>query len=70
MKVYNTEFNRDWDLTENILGNYNQLYSKAIIGLNNKKYGSLDYSFQNLNYKNYFNGIRNALNLISNQKGI
>ena len=67
-RIYNTEFNRDWDLTENILGNYNQLYSKGIIGLNNKKLGSLDYSFENLNYKNYFNGVRNALSLISNQK--
>ena len=67
-RIYNTEFNRDWDLTENILGNYNQLYSRAIIGLNNKKLGSLDYSFENLNYRNYFNGVRNAVSVISNQK--
>ena len=67
-RIYNTEFNRDWDLNENILGNYNQLFSKAIVGLNNKKLGSLDYSFENLNYKNYFNGVRNAISLISNQK--
>ena len=67
-RIYNTEFNRDWDLNENILGNYNQLFSKAIVGLNNKKLGSLDYSFENLNYKNYFNGVRNTVSIISNQK--
>ena len=67
-RIYNTEFNRDWDLNENILGNYNQLFSKATVGLNNNKLGSLDYSFENLNYKNYFNGVRNAISLISNQK--
>ena len=55
-------------MNENILGNYNQLFSKAIVGLNNKKLGSLDYSFENLNYKNYFDGVRNAISLISNQK--
>ena len=67
-RIYNTEFNRDWDLNENILGNYNQLFSKAFVGLNNKKLGSIDYSFENLNYRDYFNGLRNAVSVISNQK--
>ena len=35
-RIYNTEFNRDWDLNENIFGNYNQLLAKDIVGLNTK----------------------------------
>ena len=66
-RIYNTEFDRDWDLNENILNNYNQLFTKAAIQINNKKRGLIDYNFENLNYKNHFNGVRNTLNLISNQ---
>ena len=28
-RIYNTEFNRDWDLNENISKNYNQLLYKS-----------------------------------------
>ena len=58
---------RDWDLNENISNNYNQLFTKVNIGFNTKKIGQFNYNFENLNYKNYFNGLRNSLNVISNQ---
>ena len=66
-RIYNTEFNRDWDLNENISKNYNQFYTKAIIGLSNEKIGALDYKFENLNYGNYFNGFRNSIDIKSNK---
>ena len=66
-RIYNTEFNRDWDLNENISNNYNQLFTKFNIGINTKKIGQFNYNFENLNYKNYFNGLRNSLNVILNQ---
>ena len=66
-RIYNTEFNRDWDLNENISKNYNQFYTKAIIGLSNEKIGALDYKFENLNYGSYFNGFRNSIDIKSNK---
>ena len=66
-RIYNTEFNRDWDLNENISGNYNQLLTKGILELNNEKIGVLNYSFENLKYGDLFRGIRNNLNINSNK---
>ena len=66
-RIYNTEFNRDWDLNENISKNYNQLFTKAIIELSNNKIGSLNYRFENLNYGDYFNGVRNSINFKTNE---
>ena len=66
-RIYNTEFNRDWDLNENISGNYNQLLTKGILELNNEKIGVLNYSFENLKYGDLFSGIRNNLNINSNK---
>ena len=66
-RIYNTEFNRDWDLNENISKNYNQFYTKAIIELSNEKIGALDYKFENLNYGSYFNGFRNSIDIKSNK---
>ena len=36
-RIYNTEFNRDWDFNEHISNDYNQLFSKATLELNKKK---------------------------------
>ena len=66
-RIYNTEFNRDWDLNENISGNYNQLLTKGILELNNEKIGVLNYSFENLKYGDLFSGIRNNLNINSDK---
>ena len=49
------------------MNNYNQLFTKFNIGINTKKIGQFNYNFENLNYKNYFNGLRNSLNVILNQ---
>ena len=66
-RIYNTEFSRDWDLNENILENYNQFFSKASFELSNNKFGLLNYKIENLNYDNYFKGVRNTVNLESNK---
>ena len=66
-RIYNTEFSRDWDLNENILENYNQFFSKASFELSNNKFGLLNYKIENLNYDNYFKGVRNNINLESNK---
>ena len=66
-RIYNTEFSRDWDLNENILENYNQFFSKASFELSNNKFGILNYKLENLNYDNYFKGVRNTVNLESNK---
>ena len=66
-RIYNTEFNRDWDLNEDILRNYNQLFTNGILELSNEKIGVLNYGFENLKYGNNFNGIRNTLNINSNK---
>jgi len=66
-RIYNTEFNRDWDLNENISRNYNQLFTKGVFEISNDKIGVLNYGFESLKYGNYFNGIRNNLNINSNK---
>ena len=66
-RIYNTEFNRDWDLNENISRNYNQLLAKGVLELNNEKIGVLNYSFENLKFGNFFNGVRNNLNINTNK---
>ena len=58
---------RDWDLNENVPRNYNQLLAKGILELNNEKIGVLNYSFENLKFGNFFNGVRNNLNINTNK---
>tara|TARA_B100001287_G_scaffold186051_1_gene157010 strand:+ start:6260 stop:9547 length:3288 start_codon:yes stop_codon:yes gene_type:complete len=69
-RIYNTEFNRDWDLPENISRNYNQLFTKGILEISNKKVGVLNYIFESLKYGDFFNGIRNNININSNKNKI
>ena len=66
-RIYNTEFNRDWDFSENISNDYNQLFSKATVELNTKKIGSLLYKFENLSFEDYYKGARNSISIISNE---
>ncbi len=65
-RIYNTEFNRDWDFNKNLLNNKNQFFSNTIFRLDNKKIGSLEYVFENLNFENNYKGLRNSLNINSN----
>ena len=66
-RIYNTEFNRDWDFIENISNDYNQLFSKATVELNKKKTGSLLYKFENLSFEDYYSGTRNSISIISEE---
>ena len=66
-RIYNTEFNRDWDFSENISNDYNQLFSNATIEFNNIKIGSLLYKFENLNFEDYYKGTRNSISIISEE---
>ena len=65
-RVYNTEFNRDWDLNESVLKNYNYLFSNGIFDLQNDKLGSIKYTFEDLRLDNYYKGVKNSLNFVSN----
>lgn len=64
--LYNVEFNRDWNL-ENSLANANGLllgtqnYSTLGLDYTDVQNGALTYTFQNLHFDGYYNGLRHRL---------
>ena len=66
-RIYNVEFNRDWDFSSLETSNYNQLFSNANVEFENKKLGSIVYNFENLNFENFYKGIKNGIILNSNE---
>ncbi|GAB5398639.1 MAG: hypothetical protein Aureis2KO_02240 [Aureisphaera sp.] len=61
-RLYNIEFNRDWNL-ENPLGN--QRFVTSGVELSHPKYGGGHYEFQNLDYSENFTGTRHVLSSIT-----
>ncbi len=57
-RLYNIEFNRDWNL-ENPLGD--QRFVTSGVALSHPKYGGGQYEFQNLDYSENFKGTRHVL---------
>ncbi len=57
-RLYNIEFNRDWNLTDP-LGN--QRFVISGVEVSHPKIGGGRYEFQNLNYSENFNGIRHVV---------
>ncbi|MBX2829101.1 MAG: hypothetical protein KTR22_13125 [Flavobacteriaceae bacterium] len=61
-RLYNIEFNRDWNL-ENPLGD--QRFVTSGVELSHPKYGGGSYEFQNLDYSENFQGTRHVLSSLS-----
>lgn len=57
-RLYNIEFNRDWNLT-NPMGN--QSFVVSGVEVSHPKYGGGRYEFQNLNFSENFNGTRHVI---------
>ncbi|GER58881.1 hypothetical protein ULMA_09890 [Patiriisocius marinus] len=57
-RLYNVEFNRDWNIT-NPLGN--QRFSTAGFEVSKPKNGNVTYQYQNLNYSENYNGNRHQV---------
>ncbi len=57
-RLYNIEFNRDWNL-ENPLGD--QRFITSGVAVSHPKYGGGQYEFQNLDYSENFKGTRHVL---------
>ena len=65
-RVYNAEFNRDWNLgtetgSQNITDFGNQLIFKTGLSLFHQNKGTANYQFEHLNYTDNFNGNRHIL---------
>ena len=66
--IYNSEFNRDWNLDSLTSYSYinqvkNQLLIQGGINLINKKIGEINYNYENLKFEKEYNGVRQLLNL-------
>lgn len=57
-RLYNIEFNRDWNLI-NPIGN--QSFAVGGVAISQPKIGGVRYEFQNLNYSENFNGTRHVI---------
>ena len=62
-RIYNTEFNRDWDLNEVELRNYNQLFTDTRLELANKRIGRITYKFESLRYDDFYRGSKNSISV-------
>lgn len=62
-RIYNTEFNRDWDLNEVELRNYNQLFTDTRLELANKRIGRITYKFESLRYDDFYRGSKNSISI-------
>ena len=62
-RIYNTEFNRDWDLNEVELRNYNQLFTDTRLELANKRIGRITYKFESLRYDDFYGGSKNSISV-------
>ena len=60
-RIYNIEFNRDWNLEQTTINNYDQTYSNMSLGFERNGVGSLIYKFDNLRFEDYYNGFKNSL---------
>lgn len=65
-RIYNAEFNRDWNLgletgSQNIINFGNQLIFKSGVSLSHIKKGTANYQFEHLNYSDNFNGNRHIM---------
>ncbi len=58
-RLYNIEFNRDWNITSTLLGNQSFLSSGLDFNFNNK--GKALYQFENLNFGDAFSGNKHTL---------
>jgi hypothetical protein len=58
-RLYNIEFNRDWNITSTLLGNQSFLTSGLDFNFNNK--GKAIYQFENLAFGDAFSGNKNTL---------
>ncbi len=65
-RIFDVEFNRDWDLNKTIIRNSDQLFSNIGLDLINKKIGTIKYGWENLKYYNHYNGIKNSISFNSN----
>lgn len=65
-RLYNPEFNRDWNL-ENPSSNQiisdlgTQIYNTSELTFSNNKYGQINYEFEHLNFSDNFNGNRHTI---------
>lgn len=65
--LYNPEFNRDWNIDPN-LSNVNglpigdQSFLNTGLAYTNQKLGSINYSFENLDFANFYTGTRHSIN--------
>jgi hypothetical protein len=58
-RLFNIEFNRDWNITSTLTGNQSFLTSGLDFNFNNK--GKAIYQFENLTFDNSFSGNRHAI---------
>jgi hypothetical protein len=60
-RLFNIEFNRDWNLNDIVTTDYNQSYLIAGTTFTLPKNGQVNYQFEKLDFSNAYNGTRNVV---------
>lgn len=74
-RLYKPEFNRDWNLDENLSNNNglligNQSFLTGGLAYRNQHLGNLTYTFENLDFNGFYTGSRHSFNSLIRSKKI